>query len=951
MDILPEPATYGHHFGIAVISYVVSLAGAQTTLEILTKRTHIKGFYNWFLLTSASFTMGAVAVWAMHFIGNNSLMLLINGGTYMISYRSGFTFVSLLVSCVCMFLTFVSVGITEKAEIKRILPCGIFGGLGIVCTHYLGQFSIDYFVLKYRWMYLVGAILVACVSMTTALWIFFKLRERWINCWYKRLFCAVLMASATSAVHYISVGGTLFYFPNSDHPPPLPSIEVPEVIAAISVVLVLCLIILLVIIVVSCVRSLPKYNRNNNKRLVLDAVIFDSAGRILVKVDGTLPMKEIARNVELNETKQEFSVHHPLFCRLFDASVNRSRTNSNLSLNKTSCDNNTSSSVEEAYNMIENRFVSAMDSLRRELRFDNDHNMGTLSDIVIKTDSISKSSIFTKSAGLFVGANNSKSAVNQGSSKKYMIGQIIQHDKYTNSSDIEMGMTSTLKTISDDENSLKKSKSFLRINRSNSQHMSYQSKSSWNKHYNVSNNDDDIIETVSDIERKRQQSSDHTTINSTNHFPSEDISQGPGSVVELFSLEDYDSEDKHLFLVTKIHDDSEISNLMSQGYRFAETIFISKIMASKLHIPADYMRCYFIDMHRMVDSICALTQKNWNPYAETPAPDPSIFTASGRKSVCVGNFVILDETEEHNNMHIIVDKSRIFSFPFVQMKYENGDGDLIQLERKEINFIKTLHGKSLFEVASLQQTLGRIRTISEDLPSNQFMKSLESSAKYLLDSTSYSKGLFQSSKLHAAVIDIPPFTITTGPCQLILFKSFVNTPGATTAINYTFSESIKCIPFNLYNSLSIYLTDKAASIYKLSIEGEHNECSIDQQVYRSASSHAHYFSNDFNRSISPIGDISENDEHKSTQSDNTDFENIEAKPCSSSANPSSNIHNFSLPPPPRMKRKVKKDGDILLAPPKDPSPVAHVFKDTYLKVLPAEERFSWIKPITQNTIH
>jgi len=47
-------------------------------------------------------------------------------------------------------------------------------------------------------------------------------------------------------------------------------------------------------------EKLPMYTKNTSKRLILDSVIFDPIGRILVKVDGTLPMTEVVRNLELN---------------------------------------------------------------------------------------------------------------------------------------------------------------------------------------------------------------------------------------------------------------------------------------------------------------------------------------------------------------------------------------------------------------------------------------------------------------------------------------------------------------------------------------------------------------------------------------------------------------------------------------------------------------------------
>jgi NO-binding membrane sensor protein with MHYT domain len=66
----------------------------------------------------------------------------------------------------------------------------------------VGQFAIDYFVLVYEPAYIIGAIIIACFAVTIALYIFFKLREKWMNQWYKRLGCACLMAFAVCGKIY-----------------------------------------------------------------------------------------------------------------------------------------------------------------------------------------------------------------------------------------------------------------------------------------------------------------------------------------------------------------------------------------------------------------------------------------------------------------------------------------------------------------------------------------------------------------------------------------------------------------------------------------------------------------------------------------------------------------------------------------------------------------------------
>jgi NO-binding membrane sensor protein with MHYT domain len=74
--------------------------------------------------------MGGVGIWSMHFIGNNSLTItLANGDQHQLSYATGFTFASLVVAIITMFLAFTFVGITEEAKVGRIVPSGIIAGV------------------------------------------------------------------------------------------------------------------------------------------------------------------------------------------------------------------------------------------------------------------------------------------------------------------------------------------------------------------------------------------------------------------------------------------------------------------------------------------------------------------------------------------------------------------------------------------------------------------------------------------------------------------------------------------------------------------------------------------------------------------------------------------------------------------------------------------------------
>lgn len=110
-------------------------------------------------------------------------------------------------------------------------------------------------------------------------------------------------------MHYTGLVGTRFYIPDLQFIP-VPKLKTAALIGIIAAVIVIACIALLYISIRAGIKHLPKYNKNTNKRLILDAVIFDPIGRILVKIDGTLPMTEIVHNLELNVTLLLYNTLH-----------------------------------------------------------------------------------------------------------------------------------------------------------------------------------------------------------------------------------------------------------------------------------------------------------------------------------------------------------------------------------------------------------------------------------------------------------------------------------------------------------------------------------------------------------------------------------------------------------------------------------------------------------------
>lgn len=593
------------------------------------------------------------------------------------------------------------------------------------------------------------------------------------------------------------------------------------------------------------------------------------------------------------------------------------------------------SSSIEAYDVIEKQFLDSAQELRDELRFDNFGEIGILSDIVVTTDTISKANMFEKSSNLFRNtSNNSRSNQNPLTNDHTTSQQSNPH-----SDEEEENYT--------DKNKKKKKEKTKKNAR--------QSKSSWSLNKRSFADDEENT-----IESHGKRSSGNTTVVANClRSSSEDTTQldDTKSTNDRFSIEDSDGEDKHIFMVRKLVDERDVSRLLSQGYRFAEPVFIAKTMAAKLRIPTDWMRQHFIDMLQMADSICALTQHDWVPSTLEPAPNPTEFKASTQPSVQLGAFVLMDETTELTNMQILVDKMKRFSFPKEPIVLEEppAANTLSRLDEKESDFITNLQGCSLFDFASLSQTFSLEQTQTDiGLPTYAFILALESAAKKLLETTSYSKALYQKSQLHPVILDLPAFALTTGPCQLIVFKSFVHTKGALAAVNHTFSEPVKCMPLKLYTCLAGYITDEAARIYQFSLKspGALPTYFAQQQIYRQQAStieQKRLYASSGEDEI-PMGPLFSSVEHH----DDLDLP-VPAKAAAPVSDP------FSLPPPPRAKRQRFKlthdangnDTTDYLHVQDHPTKTAalKVIQTPPLTILATADRYWWINTVVEETIH
>ncbi|ELR05493.1 hypothetical protein GMDG_07415 [Pseudogymnoascus destructans 20631-21] len=305
--------------GFVVLSYVVSFIGAWTTLELLHWRTAEKGLYNWSLLFSSSISMGGIAIWCMHYIGNRAIVLGDGHLGIQIAYNQGFTALSFFVPIIVLLAAFMAVGSGDKISKVRLPVGGALAGLAICGMHYLGQAGISNYTCVYTVGYVVGSVVIAVFASITALWVFFALRAAWTDLWWKRAMCGVILACAVFGMHWVASVGTNYRLKMVD---PTKSHDIPRnstVIVIIVLSAAACVIILGLTIITQRRRT---RSANRAQQVLLASAIFDLNGRLLVTPEGLLPNQKVTTSYIEWSFDEVFGTSHPVFQWIFRTTRN-----------------------------------------------------------------------------------------------------------------------------------------------------------------------------------------------------------------------------------------------------------------------------------------------------------------------------------------------------------------------------------------------------------------------------------------------------------------------------------------------------------------------------------------------------------------------------------------------------------------------------------------------------
>ncbi|QBI54283.1 MHYT domain-containing protein [Streptomonospora litoralis] len=180
-----------------VIAYVVSFLGSLIGLQVARRARHSSGATRTGWLLLAAFTLGAAAIWAMHFIG----MMGFSVQSTTIRYDVLLTVLSGLLA-----IAVVGIGLywtTLSPGWASVLGGGAIMGVGVVSMHYMGMASMRMQAeMHHDHRYMVAAVVIALVASTVAL--VFAVRLRGLAA---TLGASAVMAAAVSAMHYTAMFG------------------------------------------------------------------------------------------------------------------------------------------------------------------------------------------------------------------------------------------------------------------------------------------------------------------------------------------------------------------------------------------------------------------------------------------------------------------------------------------------------------------------------------------------------------------------------------------------------------------------------------------------------------------------------------------------------------------------------------------------------------------------
>ncbi|KAF2759618.1 hypothetical protein EJ05DRAFT_536898 [Pseudovirgaria hyperparasitica] len=310
-DTLDGPVPYHFVWWIIMLSYFVSLVGSVTTVEFLHRRRVGQGLISQLQLGACAVSFGLVAIWCMHFVGNRSIVLANGEPELQLYYNAAWTTLSAVLPIFFLYVGFFLVdrfSRSQRAMHLSLIGTGLTAGLSITGMHYVGNLGATNYRLSNKPGHIIGAASIAVVSCWVSFTIFFRQKELWINSWYRRVMCAVLLACTVSGMHWTATAGTTYYrirtYAGTEE----------ERNRNVIVATALCMTALLCSVTLMYVTERRRRElADRAQHVVLASFIVDRDGRVLVTQEGLLPCRMITKQYNQRSLNDEFNIAHPVF--------------------------------------------------------------------------------------------------------------------------------------------------------------------------------------------------------------------------------------------------------------------------------------------------------------------------------------------------------------------------------------------------------------------------------------------------------------------------------------------------------------------------------------------------------------------------------------------------------------------------------------------------------------
>ncbi|RMZ66248.1 mhyt domain signaling [Pyrenophora seminiperda CCB06] len=314
---------------IIFCSYLVSLIGSFTTVELLHRRVSGAGWRSLYVyietislftcltpltkylrvqIAGCAVSFGLVAIWCMHFVGNRAIVLGNGEKEIQLYYSPSYTAISAILPVVVIFLGLVTADRFYKGNKRAIARfgslgiCGICGGAAVTEMHYLGNYGTTNYRIVLNWSYVAGAALIAVGACLISFGLFFHWSQHWMNNIWRRIVVALFLAAAIRGYH---------------------SGPGKERNINLIISLCLCLSACVVCFMLGFIKQRQRrMERNRARQVVLAIATFDPEGRLLVSQGGLMPCQTITQQFHQRTFDEEFNTGHPVFQWIFRVSRN-----------------------------------------------------------------------------------------------------------------------------------------------------------------------------------------------------------------------------------------------------------------------------------------------------------------------------------------------------------------------------------------------------------------------------------------------------------------------------------------------------------------------------------------------------------------------------------------------------------------------------------------------------